>query len=69
MAGRGGPWIVAGVGRGSPAIHSYALRTDEQAVAHLHFSSGDVDLRRKYLAILAAIEAHLENGFTADGQV
>ncbi len=29
-----------------PAIHSYALQTDEQAVAHLHFASGDVDLRR-----------------------
>jgi hypothetical protein len=45
-----------------PAIHSYALRTDEQAVSHLQFASGDVDLRRSYLAILAAIEAHLETG-------
>ncbi len=57
------------MGRGSPAIHSHELRTDEQAAAHLHFASGDVDLRRKYLAILAAIEAHLENGFTADGML
>jgi len=58
------PHIVNGVERGSSVNRKFALRSNEEARAFLHFEDDGVNLRDNYVAIMTAILEQLQSGRT-----
>merc|ERR1712118_318249 len=56
------PFIVDGVEMGFAANRRFAIRSDEEACAFLHFRDNGVDLRRNFVAMIVAICHQLNEG-------
>ena len=58
------PYIVNGIERGSTMNRRYALRSDDECMAFLNYTCGNVSLRHHYMEILNAIQMQLSCGNT-----
>lgn len=56
------PYIVDSVERGSFMNRKYALRTDKEGRAFLHFKADGIDLRANYLEIMTVLRDQMRSG-------